>query len=474
MPKPKLEKSLITEYWPFTHMRAWNPRKYYLFFREFEKMEDKKYNDVSKLEIMNRLKRVGFYRPTRELTSEELLKKWDKYVSLIYYLGIGSTENGTFKVSEMCKYAIKSKNLKNFLKIQMKKFQFPHGSLKPSQIKELKTAKRRVVPFVMTLQVLIGLGEFSKKEMFLSKGEIIKIIERANSHSVINRIVKKILENRRNKISYDLSATPDKVIDSINRLFPFFSGTGLCEFDGKNDRKMVYFKNNQQFNEAKKYVEDGYRFYDFRSRKDWLEYYQKFPRILPKKVIDKLSKVKDEKEFLDLKEKIIKRTPKKKRIVVDTEILEELDKKSIGFHKKGKIKKRIKEKRRNIALHEAIKSERGYLCQFCNRPTFKDKDGKNFVQTHHIIEYNNEQEDGPDRKNNILVLCPNCHMMFHYSKLSDIKKYYEKLRKKGVIKFEQFLELKRDGDIERKQIEALLKKGVIKHVEFKILLETPK
>ena len=43
---------------------------------------------------------------------------------------------------------------------------------------------------------------------------------------------------------------------------------------------------------------------------------------------------------------------------------------------------------------ELSKIRANYTCQVSGLPTFKDSKGNNYVESHHIIEFNGE--DGPD------------------------------------------------------------------------------
>lgn len=69
--------------------------------------------------------------------------------------------------------------------------------------------------------------------------------------------------------------------------------------------------------------------------------------------------------------------------------------------------------KRNNGLVRELK-ERYKKCQLCGF-TFKKKDGKNYVEIHHIIPLSKK---GIDKKKNTLVLCANCHRKMHFADVS--------------------------------------------------------
>lgn len=68
---------------------------------------------------------------------------------------------------------------------------------------------------------------------------------------------------------------------------------------------------------------------------------------------------------------------------------------------------------RDTALSNEVKEERKYRCQVCGiRLSIK---GKGYAETHHIKPLGH---DGPDTKTNMLVLCPNHHILFDYGEIA--------------------------------------------------------
>lgn len=68
-----------------------------------------------------------------------------------------------------------------------------------------------------------------------------------------------------------------------------------------------------------------------------------------------------------------------------------------------KITRRI----RDTALSYKVKEERNYQCQVCGLVLVIS--GKGYAEAHHLKPLG---QDGPDIKSNILVLCPNHHVLF--------------------------------------------------------------
>lgn len=68
------------------------------------------------------------------------------------------------------------------------------------------------------------------------------------------------------------------------------------------------------------------------------------------------------------------------------------------------------------------------ICQLCNSPApFKDRDGKPFLETHHIVPLS---KGGDDSVENTVALCPNCHRKMH---VLNLKEDVEKLIELAVI-----------------------------------------
>jgi len=76
---------------------------------------------------------------------------------------------------------------------------------------------------------------------------------------------------------------------------------------------------------------------------------------------------------------------------------------------------------RNPYIAEYAKRRASGKCQLCSgKAPFKNKSGKPYLETHHIIWLS---KNGDDSINNTVALCPNCHRKMHSINLSkDIKR----------------------------------------------------
>lgn len=76
---------------------------------------------------------------------------------------------------------------------------------------------------------------------------------------------------------------------------------------------------------------------------------------------------------------------------------------------------------RDRYVSEYAKQRANGVCQLCNLPApFIDRDGKPYLESHHIIWLS---DGGEDSISNTVALCPNCHRKMHALNLDeDIKK----------------------------------------------------
>lgn len=131
------------------------------------------------------------------------------------------------------------------------------------------------------------------------------------------------------------------------------------------------------------------------------------------------------------------------------------------FDKKGK-------KVRNRLIAELAKVKANYTCQISNKPTFKDEKGNNYVESHHIIEFNGE--DGPDIIDNLLVISPLYHSWLHHACSEDIANLYDHIRKNNIVTIDLFKKMyDKYHCIKEKHINCLLKKKLISSIEFEEL-----
>jgi len=133
--------------------------------------------------------------------------------------------------------------------------------------------------------------------------------------------------------------------------------------------------------------------------KDEIEFEKKVAGIIPKKLSAE-EREKRARELLDkYKEKALPTPPK-------------ITKAYIRKIERGPIGGAVKEKYNLICQVED--------CKF----TFKKKDGTNYAEAHHLEGLG---EGGKDIEENIVVLCANCHRMFHYAKIEKVSRDKEKL-----------------------------------------------
>jgi len=86
-----------------------------------------------------------------------------------------------------------------------------------------------------------------------------------------------------------------------------------------------------------------------------------------------------------------------------------------GWHERPK---------RDSAVAERAKRKQGWTCQICGTPGFALRGGGLYAEAHHIKSL---AEGGPDREDNIVVVCPTCHRKLHHACVS-----YESLNLRPV------------------------------------------
>ena len=76
---------------------------------------------------------------------------------------------------------------------------------------------------------------------------------------------------------------------------------------------------------------------------------------------------------------------------------------------------------RNQYISEFTKERAKGICDLCEKEApFKDKNGRPYLETHHVITL---AENGPDAIYNTVAICPNCHRKIHVlQKKEDMEK----------------------------------------------------
>lgn len=72
-----------------------------------------------------------------------------------------------------------------------------------------------------------------------------------------------------------------------------------------------------------------------------------------------------------------------------------------------------------------VRKEAEGICEGCDKPAPFEKDGRPFLEVHHVKHL---AQEGSDRPSNAVALCPNCHRRCHHS--SDREKFTASLYKK--------------------------------------------
>lgn len=133
------------------------------------------------------------------------------------------------------------------------------------------------------------------------------------------------------------------------------------------------------------------------------------------------------------------------------------------FNKKGK---RV----RNRLIAELSKIKANYTCQISKKPTFKDERGNNYVESHHIIEFNGE--NGPDIIDNLLVISPFYHSWIHHACKEDVHDLYRTIRMNNIITLDTFKNMIDDYNcLDSSHIRILYEKGLITKLEYGELCE---
>ncbi len=125
---------------------------------------------------------------------------------------------------------------------------------------------------------------------------------------------------------------------------------------------------------------------------------------------------------------------------------------------------------RNRLISELAKIKANYVCQISGKPTFKDNRGNNYVEAHHIIEFNGE--DGPDIVENLLVISPFYHSLIHHACAEDVFDLYDHIRRNNIIDVKMFKDMHDEYNcFEKKHIRSLYEKHLITKIEFDELVE---
>lgn len=91
---------------------------------------------------------------------------------------------------------------------------------------------------------------------------------------------------------------------------------------------------------------------------------------------------------------------------------------------------------RSRLIKEIAKIQKNYTCEATGLPTFMTAEGLNYVEAHHIIEFNGE--DGPDVTDNLLILGPEKHRLLHNACSEEKEDLYRHLISNGSLSIARF------------------------------------
>lgn len=93
-------------------------------------------------------------------------------------------------------------------------------------------------------------------------------------------------------------------------------------------------------------------------------------------------------------------------------------------------------RQRNRFIAELAKIKCNYLDEITRTETFVGKNGKNYVEAHHIIEFSTE--DGPDITDNLICLGPENHSLIHHGSAEEVEDFYLTCKSRGVLSLDRF------------------------------------
>lgn len=119
---------------------------------------------------------------------------------------------------------------------------------------------------------------------------------------------------------------------------------------------------------------------------------------------------------------------------------------------------------RSRLIAELAKIKANYMDEVTKVPTFEGKNGQNYVEAHHIIEFNGE--NGPDITDNLICLGPQNHMCIHRGSDRAIADFYNTCKTRGVITFERFKTIcTKYRCLTKQHVKILLAKGLISNID---------
>lgn len=119
---------------------------------------------------------------------------------------------------------------------------------------------------------------------------------------------------------------------------------------------------------------------------------------------------------------------------------------------------------RNRVITELAKIKANYTDEVSGGITFEGKNGMNYVEAHHIIEFNGE--DGPDITDNLICLNPINHTLIHRGSASAVKDFYITSQTRGAITFDRFKDIcVKYQCLTKDHVNILLAKGLVSKMD---------
>lgn len=148
-----------------------------------------------------------------------------------------------------------------------------------------------------------------------------------------------------------------------------------------------------------------------------------------------------------------------KAIQSDSELVFKINKRSI----RNPIIKNNKRKRSRF-IAEIAKIKCNYLDEVTKSETFEDKNGRNYVEAHHIIEFSTE--NGPDITDNLICLGPHNHSLIHHGSTSTVNDFYLTCQTRGVLTLDRFKAIcTKYNCLTKQHVKVLLSKKIISKID---------
>jgi hypothetical protein len=208
-------------------------------------------------------------------------KRYGSYVTLLRVYGIGRTTGDPkrFEASNACKFFLgKKKNPKEFLLNHLMIWQYPNATSNKKWYEE----GVKILPFPLTLKVLILLSEKSPAHAFLTKGELLTVVSQAQRMGKEEDLVEQILAKREKNTSYAdyLSSSKfkefwadkkktEKHWDQLRRMTVSFCGTGLMKREGTGDDYKLTLEQDSIAEAKNILLIHKYEIYKWSDKDDW-------------------------------------------------------------------------------------------------------------------------------------------------------------------------------------------------------------